>query len=123
MGWIEGRNLQIEYGWAGGEPGRIQASAKELVGLKCEVIAARSTPAVAAVLKETRAIPIVFTYVFDPVAITGHSGEAERWSCFFAPLTQTFCLPVLTGFHGGKRRPRCSRRQRHFVTRGRRTLL
>jgi putative tryptophan/tyrosine transport system substrate-binding protein len=32
-----------------------------------EVIAARSTPAVAALLKETRAIPIVFTYVFDPV--------------------------------------------------------
>jgi putative tryptophan/tyrosine transport system substrate-binding protein len=67
LGWMEGRNLQIEYGWAGGEPGRIQASAKELVGLKCEVIAARSTPAVAALLKETRAIPIVFTYVFDPV--------------------------------------------------------
>ena len=67
LGWIEGRNLQIEYGWAGGEPGRIQASAKELVGLKCEVIAARSTPAVAALLKETRAIPIVFTYVFDPI--------------------------------------------------------
>jgi len=67
LGWIEGGNLQIEYGWAGGEPGRIQASAKELVGLKCEVIAARSTPAVAALLKETRDIPIVFTYVFDPV--------------------------------------------------------
>ena len=67
LGWIEGRNLQIEYGWAGGEPGRIQTSAKELVRLQCEVIAARSTPAVAALLKETHAIPIVFTYVFDPI--------------------------------------------------------
>jgi putative tryptophan/tyrosine transport system substrate-binding protein len=37
LGWMEGRNLQIEYGWAGGEPGRIQASAKELVGLKCRL--------------------------------------------------------------------------------------
>ena len=52
---------------AGGEPGRIQTSAKEPVRLQCEVIAARSTPAVAALLKETHAIPIVFTYVFDPI--------------------------------------------------------
>jgi putative ABC transport system substrate-binding protein len=67
LGWIEGRNLQIGYNWAGGEPNRIQASAKELVGLQCEVIVARSTPAVAALLQETRTIPIVFSYVVDPV--------------------------------------------------------
>jgi putative ABC transport system substrate-binding protein len=67
LGWIEGRNLQVGYNWAGGEPNRIQASAKELVGLQCEVIVARSTPAVAALLKETRTIPIVFSYVVDPV--------------------------------------------------------
>jgi putative tryptophan/tyrosine transport system substrate-binding protein len=67
LGWIEGRNLHIEHSWAGGEPDRIQASAKELVGLNCEVIVARSTPAVAALLKETRVTPIVFTYVFDPI--------------------------------------------------------
>jgi ABC-type uncharacterized transport system substrate-binding protein len=67
LGWIEGRNLQIEYRWSGGEPGRMQASAKELVGLQCEVIVARTTPAVAALLKEARAIPIVFTYVLDPI--------------------------------------------------------
>lgn len=67
LGWIEGRNLQIEYSWPGGESGRIQVSAKELVGLHCQVIVARSTPAVASLLKETRTIPIVFTYVFDPI--------------------------------------------------------
>jgi putative tryptophan/tyrosine transport system substrate-binding protein len=67
LGWIEGHNLQIEHYWPGGQLDRIQASAKELVGLKCEVIVARSTPAVAALLGETRAIPIVFTYVFDPI--------------------------------------------------------
>ena len=67
LGWIEGGNLQIERFWPGADPDRIQASAKELVGLKCEVIVARSTPAVAALLGETRAIPIVFTYVFDPI--------------------------------------------------------
>lgn len=67
LGWIEGRNLHIEHSWAGGQPDRIQASAKELVGLNCEVIVARSTPVVAALLKETRVTPIVFTYVFDPI--------------------------------------------------------
>jgi putative tryptophan/tyrosine transport system substrate-binding protein len=50
LGWIEGRNLQFEFQWAGGEPDRIQASAKALVGLPCEVIFARSTPVVAALL-------------------------------------------------------------------------
>jgi len=67
LGWIEGANLQIEDYWPGAEPDRIRASAKELVGLGCEVIVARSTPVTAALVKETRAIPIVFTYVFDPI--------------------------------------------------------
>jgi putative ABC transport system substrate-binding protein len=67
LGWIEGRNLQIEHYWPGGEPDRIQVSAKELVARKSEVIVARTTAVVAALLKETRAIPIVFTYVFDPI--------------------------------------------------------
>ena len=67
LGWVEGRNLQIEYFWPGGEPDRIQASAKELVGRQCDVIVARSTPVVAALLRETRTIPIVFGWVVDPV--------------------------------------------------------
>jgi putative tryptophan/tyrosine transport system substrate-binding protein len=67
LGWFEGRNLRLEIRWSGGEPSRIQASAKELVTLPCEVIVARSTPAVAALMKETRTIPIVFSYVVDPI--------------------------------------------------------
>jgi putative ABC transport system substrate-binding protein len=67
LGWVENRNLQINISWSGGELDRIQASAKELVGMHCEVIVARSTPVVAALLKETRTIPIVFTAVVDPV--------------------------------------------------------
>ncbi len=65
--WVEGRNLQIAYRWPGGEPDRIQAAAKELVELQCEVIVARSTPGVAALLKEMHTIPIVFVVVVDPV--------------------------------------------------------
>jgi len=67
LGWIDGRNLQLEIGWSGGEPSRIQASAKELVTLPCDVIIARSTPVTAALMKETQTIPIVFAYVADPV--------------------------------------------------------
>jgi putative ABC transport system substrate-binding protein len=67
LGWTEARNLEIKYSWSGSEPDRIQSSAKELVGQQCEVIVARSTPVVAALLKETHTIPIVFTVVVDPV--------------------------------------------------------
>ena len=67
LGRIDGRNLQLEIRWSGGEPDRIQASARELVTLPCEVIIARSTPATAALMRETRTIPIVFAYVGDPI--------------------------------------------------------
>jgi ABC-type uncharacterized transport system substrate-binding protein len=67
LGWIEGRNLQVEYRWPGSEPDRIKAAVTELVGLHCEVIVARSTPVMAALVKETRTIPIVFSYVADPI--------------------------------------------------------
>ena len=67
LGWVDGRNLQLEIRWSGGDPSRIQAFAKELVALPCEVIVARSTPVVAALIKETHTIPIVFSYVVDPI--------------------------------------------------------
>jgi len=67
LGWIDDRNLQIKYNWSGTEPDRLQASAKELVELRCEVIVANSTPVVAALLRETHTIPIVFVVVVDPI--------------------------------------------------------
>jgi ABC-type uncharacterized transport system substrate-binding protein len=67
LGWNEGRNVRIEYRWAGRDAARIQAFAKELVGLQPDVILARTTPVTATLLKETRAIPIVFAVVSDPV--------------------------------------------------------
>ena len=65
LGWTEGRNLQVKYSWSA--PDLIQSEAKKLVGLQCEVIVARGAPVVAALLKETHTIPIVFTVVADPV--------------------------------------------------------
>jgi putative tryptophan/tyrosine transport system substrate-binding protein len=67
LGWIEGRNLQIDFRGAAGDPERMQAFAKELVALKPYVILSRSTPVTAALLRQTRTIPIVFTVVSDPV--------------------------------------------------------
>jgi putative ABC transport system substrate-binding protein len=62
-GWIEGRNLQIDYRWGAGQID----SAKELVELNPAVIVGRSTPVTAALQSATRSIPIVFLVVSDPV--------------------------------------------------------
>jgi putative ABC transport system substrate-binding protein len=67
LGWAEGRNLQIDYRWAAGDQERMQVFAKELVELQPHAILTRSTPVTAALLRQTRTIPIVFTVVSDPV--------------------------------------------------------
>jgi putative tryptophan/tyrosine transport system substrate-binding protein len=67
LGWVEGHNLQIEDRAHGGDPDRMQAAARELIGLQCEVIVASTTPVVVALEKETHTIPIVFGYVGDPI--------------------------------------------------------
>lgn len=68
LGWTEGRNLQIEYRFGGGDPARIQSYAAELVNSAPDVIVANSSPVVAALKQATRTIPIVFAVVNDPVA-------------------------------------------------------
>jgi putative ABC transport system substrate-binding protein len=67
LGWSEGRNLQVDFRGAAGDPERLQAFAKELVALHPHVILTRSTPVTAALLNQTRTIPIVFMVVSDPV--------------------------------------------------------
>ena len=67
LGWAEGRNVQIDYRWANGDVERMRTFAKELVGLRPNVILANTTPVTAALQRETRAIPIVFVIVSDPV--------------------------------------------------------
>jgi putative ABC transport system substrate-binding protein len=67
LGWTEGRNLQIDYRFAAGDAERMLLLAKELVALQPDVIFCRSTPVTAALLKQTRTIPIVFAVVSDPV--------------------------------------------------------
>jgi putative ABC transport system substrate-binding protein len=69
LGWTEGRNVRIDRRSHGGDASRIQALAQELVGLQPDIIVTvGSTPATAAVQRETRTIPIVFAGMADPVA-------------------------------------------------------
>ena len=68
LGWIEGRNIKIEYRWAAGDAERMRTDAKELVGLKPDVILAAATTALVALQQATSTIPIVFAQVTDPVA-------------------------------------------------------
>jgi putative ABC transport system substrate-binding protein len=67
FGWVEGRNIQIEYRWTP-QVDRLEASAKELVALAPELIVVQSDAATAALRRETWSIPIVFTSVGDPIA-------------------------------------------------------
>ena len=67
LGWIEGRNIRLEFRWAGGDPDKARAFAKELIGMKLDVIVPSTNQVTAILLQETREIPIVFAFVGDPV--------------------------------------------------------
>jgi putative ABC transport system substrate-binding protein len=67
LGWIEGRNVAIEYRWAEGRIEHLAEFAAELVRLKVDVIVTSGTPPVVAAKQATSVIPIVFAAVGDPV--------------------------------------------------------
>jgi len=67
LGWIEGRNIQIDYRFPGNDAARLRAYARELVNLGPDVIFA-TEPTVPALKEATRTIPIVFSGGADPVA-------------------------------------------------------
>jgi putative tryptophan/tyrosine transport system substrate-binding protein len=67
LGYVEGRNIVLEYRWAEGKLDRLAGLATELVSSRVDVITALSTPAALAARSATRTIPIVFTGVGDPV--------------------------------------------------------
>ena len=67
-GWSVGRNVRMDVRWGGDNIYPFQQLARELVGSQPDIIVTSSTVATAAVQRETRTIPIVFTSVADPVA-------------------------------------------------------
>ncbi len=67
LGWIEGQNIAVEYRWAAGREDQLPALAAELVRLKVDVIVTSSGLAAQAAKRATATIPIVATFVADPV--------------------------------------------------------
>ena len=67
LGWIEGRNVRIDYRWAGGDPEKARTFAKELIGMTPDLILPSTNQVTAILRQETRSIPIVFAFVGDPV--------------------------------------------------------
>jgi putative ABC transport system substrate-binding protein len=67
LGWMEGRTIRTDVRWQTQDVDSLQRLAKELVGLQPDVILSESTPPTAALLQQTRTIPIVFAVVSDPI--------------------------------------------------------
>jgi putative tryptophan/tyrosine transport system substrate-binding protein len=67
LGWMEGRNSEIDIRWAAADVELMKQFAKELVALQPELILTSSTAATAVMLQQTHTIPIIFVLVADPV--------------------------------------------------------
>jgi ABC-type uncharacterized transport system substrate-binding protein len=68
LGWTIGRNMQIDTRWATANAGEIRRHAAELAALAPDVILAHGASTVGPLLQATRAVPVVFPIVSDPVA-------------------------------------------------------
>ena len=67
LGWSDGRNVQIDYRFGGGNAALIRKYAGELVALSPEVLFSSGAATVAPLLQVTRTVPIIFAGVVDPV--------------------------------------------------------
>jgi putative tryptophan/tyrosine transport system substrate-binding protein len=67
LGWVENRNLRIDYRWPGGDLERTRIFAKELIALAPSVIVTSTNQVTETVRGETQTIPIVFASLGDPV--------------------------------------------------------
>jgi putative ABC transport system substrate-binding protein len=77
LGWIDGRNVRIDFRWTASDADRIRTYSKELVDLQPDVILASSTPGTAAVARLTKTVPIIFVTVADPIR-AGFVGSLSR---------------------------------------------
>jgi putative ABC transport system substrate-binding protein len=68
LGWIDGRNVRIDYRFTAGQAERMQKYIEEFVASPPDVIVANSSPVADALREATRTIPIVFAQIIDPVA-------------------------------------------------------
>jgi putative tryptophan/tyrosine transport system substrate-binding protein len=88
LGWIDGRNARIDTRWAAGNSDYTRRYAAELLTLAPDVILAAGSQSVGPLLQATRAVPIVFVHVPDPVgagfvaSIARPGGNATGFSLF-----------------------------------------
>jgi putative tryptophan/tyrosine transport system substrate-binding protein len=76
LGWIDGRNVRVDVRFVAGDPGRAERYVGEMIAGAVHVVVVNSSPVLAAAQRQTRAIPIVFVQVIDPVG----SGFVESLS-------------------------------------------
>jgi putative ABC transport system substrate-binding protein len=77
LGYVEGRNITIDYRWAEGKPERMRELAEELVRLKVDVIIAPSSIYTGAAKRATSTIPVIFVSHADPIG-SGHVASLAR---------------------------------------------
>src|SRR5262249_23571963 len=94
LGYVEGKNIFVEYRWAEGEPTRMPDLAAELTRLNVDVVFASGTQATFAVKSATTATPVVFTTHADPVE-AGFVSSLGRPDGTFSGLT--LMAPELVG--------------------------
>ena len=114
LGWLEDRNIQIDCRFASGSSSQFLPLARELLALQPDVIVAVTTPVAATLQRETRAIPIVFTSVSDPIGagfvaslarpsgnLTGvllyESGIMSKWLAMLKEIAPTLTRAALIG--------------------------
>ena len=92
FGWVEGKNIVIDYRFAAGDPTLYKTYAAELVGLAPDAILASPGTSVAALRQQTRSIPIVIVLLPDPVgqgfvqSLARPGGNITGFSSFDGPL-------------------------------------
>jgi putative ABC transport system substrate-binding protein len=67
LGWIEGRNVQIDIRWAAGDPAEIRRHAEDLVAHAPDVVVVTGNAGMPPMLRATATVPIVFNNIADPV--------------------------------------------------------
>jgi putative ABC transport system substrate-binding protein len=102
LGWAVGRNVQIDYRWAGGDPDRRRRYAAELVALSPDVILADTSTVVAALQQATQTVPIVFAGVIDPVG-AGFVASLARPGGTRRVLPRSTTAPAGNGWNCSKR--------------------
>ena len=100
LGYVEGKNIVIEYRWAEGKYDRLPELASQLVHLNVDVIVTHGTPGVLAAKRATTTSPIVIAAVADPVASglvasLAHPGGNVTGSSYFAPELHAKRLELL----------------------------